>query len=84
MLPLVILPMMVVVGVWLISRTQFLGPGRCVNVTGWKFKSIASAARAQPDPEQHRNVLLSNGLPRNNIEGGGECYASEPEQTPHN
>ena len=44
MVPLVILPMVVVVGVWLISRTQFLGPGRCVNVTGWKFISIARAA----------------------------------------
>jgi hypothetical protein len=34
MLPLVILPMVMGVWVWeLINRTQFLGPGRCVNVT---------------------------------------------------
>jgi len=32
--PLVVLPVVVVVGVWgLINRTQFLGPGKCVNVT---------------------------------------------------
>jgi len=34
MVPLVILPMVVVVGVGLISGAQFLGPGRCVNVDG--------------------------------------------------
>jgi len=41
MVPLVVLPMVVVVGVWLISGAQFLEPGRCVNVTQWAERASA-------------------------------------------